>query len=105
MNLPDHSQPPRDLPIWGKYILGLASDASKDEIAAAWNATVVPLMGIGPEFLFNREANQIMAAGLTGTQARRLFKSTKRGAMLADHAEREGKARERAKNAKPPFLP
>lgn len=88
-----------------KYLLGLSQDASREEIAREWGAQIVPLMAAGPKFLFDREFMQLMAGGLTGPQSRRVFKTTKRGAMLCDSAEREGKARARAAAAKPPFLP
>ncbi len=100
----DYSQPPRDLPVYLKFLLGLSSDASREEIDREWAAQIIPLMNSGPQALFDREAMQLMGSGLTGPQARRVFQQSKRGAMLADSAEREADARRRSEQSKPPFL-
>ncbi len=103
MTGPDYYLPPRYVPVHVKYLLGLARDASLQEVKDEWVNQIVPLMNVGPQFLFDREANQIMAGGITGDQARRIFKQTKRGAQLWNAIDREGKARARANAATPPF--
>ena len=103
MSEPDYSSPPRDLPVYVRYLLGLPQDSTLEEIRREWANQVVPLMNIGPQHLFDREAVQLMGGGLSGIQARRVFKQTKRGAFLAGSAERESVARERSKRARPPF--
>ena len=104
MNTPDYSQPPNDVPVYVKYLLGLSQDCSREELANEWTNQIGRLMGAGPQHLFDRESLQLMAGGLTGEQARRVFKQTKRGQMLADSAEREGKARARQKRSALPFM-
>ena len=105
MNTPDYSQPPRDLPVYVRYLLGLSSDATAAEINSAWLDQVVPLINSGPKALFERESIQLVAAGIPGTQAIRLFKGTRRGKQLIEAMDREGRARARALTAKPPFVP
>jgi pyrroline-5-carboxylate reductase len=100
----DFSQPPRDVPLFVKYLLGLSSDASRQEIEQEWTNQVVPLMNVGPSHLFDTLANSLMAAGIPGDQARRLFKKTNRGQKLLAAVDREGKIRARKTLATPPFL-
>jgi hypothetical protein len=105
MNPADFSTPPKgEIPLVVKYLMGLPQDASRQEVEREWGAQVVPLVNLGPQALFDREAEMLMAAGLTGPQARRVFKATKRGQMLADSSERDAKARVRAQQSKPGFL-
>jgi hypothetical protein len=98
------SKPPRDVHVLFKYLLGLPSDASQQEIENEWANTCVPLINRGPLHLFDREALQLMAGGLTGDQARRVFKQTRRGQQLWNSADREGKIRASKAAATPPFL-
>jgi hypothetical protein len=91
----DFSTPPREVPAFVLYLLGLPIDASRDEIVTAWTSQVVPLMNDGPKVLFDREGNQLMAAGITGIQAQRIFRKTARGAQLLNAADRDLKARMR----------
>jgi hypothetical protein len=99
----DLSRPPSNPHVLLKYLLGLPQDANQKEVENEWGNQVLPLVNSGPIALFDREALQLMAGGLSGDQARRVFKQTKRGAKLWDAAEREGKIRAR-KAATPPFL-
>lgn len=101
---PDFSRPPAAVPTYLKYLLGLPGDASRDELETEWNSQVVPLLNSGPAHLFDKESSLLMAGGVTGPTARRLFKGTKRGAKLADAAEREGRLRARQAQSKPPFV-
>jgi hypothetical protein len=104
MNAIDYSQPPQNPPPYLKYLLGLPNDATQKELSNEWTNQVVPLMAVGPQHLFDREAMQMMGGGISGISARRIFKLTDRGAMLSNSAEREAKARQRAASAVPPFL-
>jgi hypothetical protein len=97
----DLSKPPRDVHVLVKYLLGLPQDATQQELESEWANQVVPLMNVGPSHLFDREATQLMAAGIPGEKARRLFKQTKRGAKLAAAADREGKIRAQKAAATP----
>lgn len=99
----DLSQPPRDTHVLVKYLLGLPQDATRQELENEWTNQVVPLMNVGPSHLFDREALQLMAGGLTGDQARRVFKQTRRGQQLWKAAEREGKLRASKAAATPQF--
>ncbi len=101
---PQFSTPPNDPPVYLKYLLGLSSDCSKEELQNAWSHQVTPLENSGPIHLFQKEAMALMAAGIPGEQARRLYKATKRGQQVWDAAEREGRVRARAAAAKPPFI-
>ncbi|GEM_PF-2954854 len=103
MNNPVYSQPPRDLPVYVKLLLGLPSDATREEIANEWNNQVVPLLAAGPKFLWDREVTQMMSAGVAATKVHTIFKQTRRGAMLFDSIDREAKARVRQQQSKPPF--
>lgn len=102
--IPDYSQPPREVPPYLYYLLGLPSSATRDELANEWTNQVVPLMNAGPRALFERESMQLVAAGIPADRARRLYKQTKRGQQLVAAMDREGKARARAAAATPPFL-
>lgn len=103
-NATDFSQPPSDVPDYLKFLLGLPSDATREQLANEWSNQVVPLLNSGPIHLFQKEAMALMAAGIPGEQARRLYKATKRGQQLWNAADREGKIRARLSTAKPPFL-
>ncbi len=101
---PDHSQPPQDVPDYLKFLLGLSSDCTREELANEWANCVVPLLNRGPIHLAEREAMHLTGAGLTGEQARRVYKQTTRGKKLFAAAEREGQIRARAAAATPAFL-
>ena len=101
----DLSKPPRDVHVLVKYLLGLPQDATRQELESEWASQVVPLMNVGPSHIFNREATQLMAAGIPGERARRLYKQTSRGTKLADAADREGKIRAQKAVAHPHFSP
>ncbi len=100
----DHSRPPRVVPLYVKYLLGCSQDASREEVTNAWTSQVIPLTNRGPIAVFDREALQLMAAGVSGADARRLYKKTARGQQLWDAADREGKIRARAAAGTPAFL-
>jgi len=104
MNALDETQPPSNVPNYLKYLLGLSQDSTRKEIEDAWAQQVIPLLNAGPVALFDREALQLMAAGISGEKARRVFKQTRRGSNLFAAAEREAKARQRAAASKPPFV-
>jgi hypothetical protein len=100
----DLSKPPRDVHLLVKYMLGLPQDATRQELENEWANQVVPLLNVGPSHLFERESNQLMAAGVPGDKARRIFKQTRRGQQLRNAADREGKIRAQKAAATPEHL-
>lgn len=98
-------QPPRQPPLYLLYLLGLPQSCTREELSAEWDSQVVPLLNIGPQFLWDRSVRELMAAGAPATKVERIFKQTRRGAKLFDSIDREAKARARlAGIQKPPFL-
>ena len=98
-------QPPRQPPLYLKYLMALPQDCTREEFENAWRTEVEPLIANGPAHLWNFHVRQLMTAGLPASKCDRALSHTRFGQSLKNSVEREAKARARAaaNPTKPPF--